>query len=80
LEVKHHDEWKIYKKKILDVFLSLSRKYGPMRVFPTMIGADLNNQIKIWIHSNPICNFAEVPCKNEIEMIEDILIICKEME
>ena len=51
-----------------------------MRVFPTMIGADLNNQIKIWIHSNPICNFAEVPCKNEIEMIEDILIICKEME
>jgi hypothetical protein len=27
-----------------------------MRILPEMIGADLNNQTKIWINSNPAYN------------------------
>jgi hypothetical protein len=46
--------------------MSLSNKYGPMRVFPEMIGANSNNEMKIWINSNPIINIPEVPCDTQI--------------
>lgn len=58
-------EWKIHKQNIVEAFISLSKRFGPTRVCPEMIGVDLNGQIKVWVNPNPIISEPWYPCSTE---------------